>query len=700
MSSSVELQNTGDSKKEASEPLNVSEKDEVAVKAEVDEDAEPDCCAQPGCLCSPYKDEPAFNNWFCKGLREKITARVALAIFCAAILGAIISTGRPIEPNDRLCEFPNSDVQWTPGPGEECSDIGTVNLNLTAIDLVNFQKHILMCMDDPDNVVVTTDADSCRIKYYLNTSQPDDVQYCYGLIEGTPFMSQNDNSDCEKFKKLTDASTAVVVYTGERLMVDYLLKKDDTSVNKLIWGEVDGDSTEYSISPCVNTAAACSGENFVVGASEERASSSAAIHEQYTADLKAYRDILNYMFQFPGKLWLRALKLIILPLIVANIICSVAALKEMPGSGKLGCATFCYYLVTTMIAAVEGLVFSAIFLVGFMEKSDMMGVPMADAPARGYQDTGSQIKSVFNAIVPTNGVGAAYNNNYLGVIFFSVIAGVAMTNPKDSVFLKWFSELNTTMMRLIEFLVQLSPLGIFFLMTYLCAYKDIAVVLPKVALFLSSVFVGLAVHNFVVYPLIYFVMTRKNPFIYWYNILEAAFFALVISSSIVTLPITMRCAIQKNKIDEHIAKFVLTLGATVNMDGTTIGFPIAIVFVAYGQGIILSFGEMVTIAILSTVSSMGAAPIPQAGLVLLMVMLDNLDIPMEGPFIMVMAVDWLYDRPETMTNIVGDSFAAGVLDHLFKGYQSSAEQIKQENDVVKRISGNDPEESGNVQSEA
>jgi len=695
MSAAVELGNTGaTTEDDVSESLNPNK------EGTEDDEAEEDCCNQPGCLCAPYKDQPAFNNAACKYVREKITARVALAIVCAAILGAIISTGRPVKPLDRLCIFGVDDVEWTPGPGEECSDIGSVNLPLTTVDLDNFQKHISMCMDNSKDVIVNT-ASACKIKFYVNTNQPGDVQFCYGLVNGDPFISQLDNSNCEKLKKL-NATETYVIYTGKKLTENYPSVESDTSVNKLMWDQAVGPlaTTEYYLNDCLNTAESCSGENFHVTTSTERSSSSAAAHAKYTADLKTYQDILNYMFQFPGKLWLRALKLIILPLIVANIICSVAALKEMPGAGKLGCATFCYYLMTTCIAAVEGLIWSAIFLVGFMDRLNMKGYPASDAPVRGYQDTGSQIKSVFNAIVPTNGVAAAHDNNYLGVIFFSIIAGMAMTNPRDSVFLKWFSELNATMMRLIEFLVQLSPLGIFLLMTYLCAYKDISEVLPKVSLFLACVFVGLAVHNFVVYPLIYFVMTRKNPFTYWYNILEAAFFALVISSSIVTLPITMRCAIQKNKINEHIAKFVLTLGATVNMDGTTIGFPIAIVFIAYGQGIVLTFGEMVTIAILSTVSSMGAAPIPQAGLVLLMVMLDNLDIGMEGPFVMVMAVDWLYDRPETMTNIVGDSFAAGVLDHLFSGYQISAEEQKQQNDVVRKISGDFEDQDGTAASEA
>jgi len=230
---------------------------------------------------------------------------------------------------------------------------------------------------------------------------------------------------------------------------------------------------------------------------------------------------------------------------------------------------------------------------------------------------------------------------------------------------------------------------IFLYITATFATHDATDVLKKTTIFLSTVFTGLAFHLFIIYPSLYYFFTRKNPFVYMYNIMDAMLTALAISSSFATLPVTLRCA-KKNKVQDDIARFCLYIGATINMDGTTIGFPTAAMFVAYGEGITLNFGDMLLIVILSTVSSMGAAPIPQSGLVLLMIILGNLAIPMESVFSLIVAVDWIYDRPETMVNIVGDSFAAGIMSHHFgkqfdeyKRESMVGEKIKQEADVDK-----------------
>jgi len=287
-----------------------------------------------------------------------------------------------------------------------------------------------------------------------------------------------------------------------------------------------------------------------------------------------------------------------------------------------------------------------------------------------FVDMAESVTTIVASVIPKNGVKAlSTNSDMLGVIFISIISGIAITDPKKSVFLKWFQELEIIMMTILWKIVYLTPLGVFFIVTYVFATEEIAGVFSNVGMFLLTIFFGLGFHVFVVYPLLLFFLTGRNPFKYFLNIIDAVVVALSISSSLATLPTTMKCAMKKNKISEDVAKFVLTLGATVNMDGTSIGFPVAIVFIAYGQGIVLSFGELVTIVLLSTVSSMGAAPIPSSGVVLLIVMLESLQIPLGATFNLVLAVDWLYDRFETATNVIGDSYAAGVIDHWATKYE-------------------------------
>jgi len=493
----------------------------------------------------------------------------------------------------------------------------------------------------------------------FDSSKGDELRICVGFKNGWGYASMRDDSSCSNFLKTFMVSNTSL-WNIQQVYVDTFPSQTDHR------GSYCLDIEASSLTTVDKTVTTCS-TGALVKTFTDTHPEYIAKQAEYTANKQSYNKIIDYCFSFPGNLWLRGLKLIVMPLLVANIITSVAQLRETSASGsvKLAWMTALYYLGTTVCAAVESLILVGIVLIPNVQVvANQEDLELRQAPTPVYLDTGSQIKSVFNSIIPKNIVASTMGNNYLGIIFFSITIG-AFVNL-DSSFLKFFSDLNTMMLRLVRVLVLWTPLGVFLLVTYALAYHDLVHLVSNVGLFLGTVILGLLLHLFVVYPLIYFTLTRKNPWKLLLNIVPAMVTALSVSSSIATYPYTYNCAVMGNKFNDHISKFVLTLGATINMDGTTIGFPVAVVFVAYAQGYVLGFGQLILIVILSTVSSMGAAPVPQAGLVLLIVIIESLGIPLGPVFSLIIAVDWLYDRPETMINICGDSFAAGIMDHFLR----------------------------------
>jgi solute carrier family 1 (high affinity glutamate transporter) protein 3 len=224
------------------------------------------------------------------------------------------------------------------------------------------------------------------------------------------------------------------------------------------------------------------------------------------------------------------------------------------------------------------------------------------------------------------------------------------------------------------------------------ATKNIASVMKDVALFLVTVFSALFFFAVIVYPSLFFLFTRQNPFTVMKNAMPAFLTALSTSSSAATFPMTYTCAVESNKVSVPVAKFVLSLGMTMNMDGTAIGFPCAVLFFATAQGMSLTFGQMVGMALVSALASMGAGPIPSAGLVMLVGILESVGLDPTSPiFGLIIAVDWLYDRPETALNIFGDSLGAVVVDKYSAKIANGVDENDDERsnmDLVRRLSKN------------
>ncbi|XP_043917034.1 excitatory amino acid transporter 3 [Protopterus annectens] len=432
-------------------------------------------------------------------------------------------------------------------------------------------------------------------------------------------------------------------------------------------------------------------------------------------------------FAFLGEVLMRMLKLVILPLIVSSMITGVAALD--PGSsGKIGLRAIVYYLSTTIIAVILGIVLVMVIKPGISQNAndiDRTGntpdVTTADAmldlirnmfPENLVQACFQQYKTKRVEVVPESKPGnnttatptvtalmttlspmnrskeytiqGAYSDgiNVLGLVVFCLVFGVVIgqMGEKGQILMEFFDALNEATMRIVKIIMCYMPFGI----TFLIAGKIIEVedweLFKKLGLYMATVLTGLAIHGIIILPLIYFIIVRKNPFTYVIGMAEALLTALMISSSSATLPVTFKCAEENNRVDKRITRFVLPVGATINMDGTALYEAVAAIFIAQLNDYPLDVGQIITISVTSTAASIGAAGVPQAGLVTMVIVLTAVGLPADD-VTLILAVDWLLDRFRTMVNVLGDGVGAGVVESLSKKELQQMDLSAEENIV-------------------
>uniref|UniRef100_A0A669BYU4 Amino acid transporter n=1 Tax=Oreochromis niloticus TaxID=8128 RepID=A0A669BYU4_ORENI len=267
-------------------------------------------------------------------------------------------------------------------------------------------------------------------------------------------------------------------------------------------------------------------------------------------------------------------------------------------------------------------------------------------------------------VVPVSGSSGGVNA--LGLVVFSMCFGLVIGNMKQQgqALREFFDCLNEAIMRLVAVIIWYAPVGILFLIAgKIVEMKDLAEVGGQLGMYTVSVIVGLLIHGLFVLPMLYFLVTRKNPYSFIGGLLQALITALGTSSSSATLPITFRCLEENNHVDKRVTRFVLPVGATINMDGTALYEAVAAIFIAQVNGMELNFGQILTISITATAASIGAAGIPQAGLVTMVIVLTSVGLPTED-ITLIIAVDWFLDRLRTTTNVLGDSLGAGIVEHL------------------------------------
>jgi len=357
-----------------------------------------------------------------------------------------------------------------------------------------------------------------------------------------------------------------------------------------------------------------------------------------------------------GDMFIRLLRMIIIPLILASMVTGIVSLGDIRRLGRLGLKTFIYYLVTTILAVSVGLV-----LVNLMKPGTR--VEMGAESAADFQETISVV-SIIEDIVPENLLEAMAEDKVLSIIFFSLLLGVAISSigEKGKLLVSFFDSFNAVMMKITGWIMHLAPLGVFALMAHTIGTMGLSVVRP-LAVYMATVILGLSIHGLVTLPVLVFIFAKYSPFKLIKDVFSAVATAFSTASSAATLPITMDCLQENTGVSNKVTSFVLPLGATVNMDGTALYEAVAAMFIAQAYGITLTVGQQLVIMATATLASIGAAAIPGAGLVTMVIVLRAVNLPLEG-IGMILAVDRLLDMLRTAVNVWGDSCGAAIVARL------------------------------------
>jgi len=362
-----------------------------------------------------------------------------------------------------------------------------------------------------------------------------------------------------------------------------------------------------------------------------------------------------------GTLFLSLLKMLIVPLIFASIFIAIAGLGSVGELKKLGSRAFLYYFSTTALAVMLGVI-----VVNIINPGAGMSI---DSSSYGTPPTIREfsVETFILSFVPTNIVASLTNGSIIQIIVFVILLSVASLYIEDSkkdTLYNFFDSLNSAMMELAKWVIKLTPIGVFSLISYIIAKEGIDV-LFNLWEYALSVIVALLVHGAVTLPFIYYLFTKSNPFTYFMQIREAPLLAFSTASSSATLPVSIEVSQEKGGVSKKVSGFVLPLGATVNMDGTALYESIAVIFIANLAGVDLTIGQQVIIFITATLASIGAAGIPGAGVVMMIVVLVSVGLPHEYiPVILV--VDRVLDMFRTATNVWGDLLGAKLLDKSYK----------------------------------
>jgi len=359
-----------------------------------------------------------------------------------------------------------------------------------------------------------------------------------------------------------------------------------------------------------------------------------------------------------GDMFIQLLKAIIIPLILASMVAGIVSLGDVRKLGRIGLRTFIYYTVTTTLAVGVGLI-----LVNLMKPG--VGVDIgAGAAADLSGEEVPSIVSVIRDIIPANLFDAMAKDKVLSVIFFSILLGVAISSigEKGRPLVTFFEAFNAVMMKITDWIMRLAPFGVFALMAYTIGSMGLSVIKPLVV-YMATVILGLTIHACVTLPVLLSTLGKYSPVKFIRDVFSAVATAFSTASSAATLPITMDCLQENSGISNKVTSFVLPLGATVNMDGTALYEAVAAMFIAQAYGIDLSIGQQLVIMLTATLASIGAAAIPGAGLVTMVIVLRAVNLPLEG-IGMILAVDRILDMLRTAVNVWGDACGAAVVARL------------------------------------
>ncbi|HOZ13931.1 MAG TPA: dicarboxylate/amino acid:cation symporter [Tenuifilaceae bacterium] len=392
--------------------------------------------------------------------------------------------------------------------------------------------------------------------------------------------------------------------------------------------------------------------------------------------LGANQLVSDYIKPF-GTIFLNLLKLVAMPLIFASLVAGVAGLSDITKLSRIGLKTISLYILTTLIAVSLGLVIVNVIKPGnfFPDEKRVEFVSKYSVDLAAKQQAAENIKErspiqFLVDIVPENVVQAATSNtSMLQVIFFALIFGVALIMVKDSkveIIKDIIIGLNLVVLKIVDIIMHFAPFGVFALMAALVvdfAGDDISSsihLFTTLGVYAISVVLGLLILIFGFYPLFLKVFVGIDFKKFYISIFPAQLVAFSTSSSAATLPVTMEQVEKKLGVHNDISSFVLPVGVTINMDGTSLYQAVATVFIAQVFGIDLTFGQLLTILITATLASIGSAGVPGAGMVMLIIVLNSVGLPIEG-LALILAIDRPLDMLRTVVNVTGDAMIATLI---------------------------------------
>jgi len=372
----------------------------------------------------------------------------------------------------------------------------------------------------------------------------------------------------------------------------------------------------------------------------------------------AYNNLPIVYISWMGDLFIRALKMLIIPLILSSLISGITSIGSGSSLGRLGLKTMLYYVMTSVFAILTGQLLVNLFKPGLGANINFV------QEVEGIVEKQKSFLDIIVDIVPDNIVSAMANNEMLSIIFFAILFGFFITQikKKHAEFLQnFFTAVFEVMMKITLFVIKFTPLGIFGIVAKTIADQDDLIgLISSMGLYMLTVILALAIHAMITLPLVVRWIGKANPLKHFRNMSTPLLTAFSTSSSGATLPLTMQAVEENSGVSNKISSFTLPLGATINMDGTALYECVAAIFIAQVYGVDLTFIQQIIIVFTALLASIGAAAIPMAGLVMITVILTAVDLPLEGVGL-ILAVDRILDMFRTATNVWSDSCGAVVI---------------------------------------
>ena len=366
--------------------------------------------------------------------------------------------------------------------------------------------------------------------------------------------------------------------------------------------------------------------------------------------------IIEGVFYVVGQGFIRLMQMLVVPLVFCSLICGSMAIGDTKTLGKVGIKTVLFYLFTTAVAVVIALATAYVINPGI--GLDMDAVQTSEVTATAT-DT-SLVDTLLN-IIPKNPVSSMASGDMLPIIVFALFVGImlAKLGSKASTVANFFSEFNDVMMEMTMAVMKIAPIGVFCLIARTFANLGFSAFKPMIK-YMGSVTIALFIQCFVIYQVLLFVFTRLNPMKFIKKFAPVMGFAFSTATSNATIPMSIDTLHKKMGVSKQISSFTIPLGATVNMDGTSIMQGVAVVFIAQAYGIDLTPANLATVVVTATLASIGTAGVPSVGLVTLSMVLASVGLPVEG-IALIMGIDRILDMMRTAVNITGDAVCTTVI---------------------------------------